>query len=81
MAAAPFSSSGAALAEERGQAVAAAQAMLAKAQAVCFDVDSTVITEVRGEKAKETPLVAGLKYVAVKHTWSCVALSKAGFDI
>jgi hypothetical protein len=49
MAAAPFSSSGAALAEERGQAVAAAQAMLAKAQAVCFDVDSTVITEVRGE--------------------------------
>lgn len=45
MAAAPFSSSGAALAEERGQAVAAAQAVLAKANAVCFDVDSTVITE------------------------------------
>ena len=43
---APFSSTRAAFSEEIGQAVAAAKAELAKADAVCFDVDSTVITEV-----------------------------------
>ena len=45
-AAAPFSSTRAAFSAEKGQAVAAAKAELAKADAVCFDVDSTVITEV-----------------------------------